>query len=403
MSNLMFWAMVINLLRFQDVWQAAQQAPSGQIPNIDVQTARVSFIQNLLGFLPWGDLSVRYTNAFTPPTNFPVSIQPDRYYSHVFTLRTVLFSPLWIDGVIQSRSQLVRAVWQRQETYYRLLVDVAQAYAQAWRAQEVLRLRTLQVERAQRALIEAQAKSKLGAASRLDVLNARYTLLQARTQREQASRDMTSAKAQLATLMGRDTLRDTLAPPPDTLFPLLDAASYPSVIGMSRYASYERLRAVVGMLALLPEVTFEWSWSRSLFERPSWNTLTENQRAVQGWTVSLNFALDRYLFGITQRFLSKNRAQQEARQAYLQAVQTRRDLEVEAQFLKVQREEIQEALAVAREAEELARQRYALGAISMTEWLDAQVRLAQAEETWIQWKAQWFVHQIRKMWTGVTP
>ncbi len=396
----MFW-ILMGVLSFEQVWAAAQHGPSGRLPALDLQTARVSFVQNLLGFLPWGNLSLRYTSAFTPPTSFPLPVTPDRFYSHVLSLQAVLFSPAWLDGLVEARGRWVRALWDYRLSRYRLLVDVAQAYAEAWQAQEVLKLRAARVRQAQKALEEVEARQALQAASRLDVLNARYAYLQARTRVEQALHEWTAARSRLASLVGWEDLGDSLAPPPDTLevaFP--DPHRYPAVVGASRGAFYAGIQKVLGWVAWLPEVTFEWSWSRSAFSLPSPSELTRDQKFVQGWSVSLNVSLDRYLFGVVQRHLSHARARQEARQAYLEAVEARRALEAEARALEAEGREVEEALRVAREAEALARRRYTLGDLPLTEWLEAQARLSEAMEQWVRWRARRFVHRVRRMWEG---
>jgi len=385
-------------LTFEDAWRMALEGPQARIPELQEAKARVSFIQSVTGILPWGRISARYTNAFTPPPNLPLPVTPDRYYSHVISLQLTLFSPLWLDQAVQARAQLQDASLATRKALYDLYVQTARAYAQAWQAQEILRLRKARMESARLALEATQKRMALGAATDLDLLNAQYAYLQAESRLREAEKNLKDALDGLAALLGQDSLQDTLTPPQLSPLPLPDARKEPGYLRASTSSFYAGLSRLLAVVAFLPEVTLDWSWSKSAYDLPAIRDLLKDQKSVQGWTISLNFALDRYLFGLWDRHLVVALAKQRTRQAYLDAAVQARTLEREWELLRVQEEERQKALEVARKARELAEKRYALGEISLLELLQAQDRYLEAEEAWIALEAQRFVHQTRRAW-----
>ncbi len=389
---------LILALTFQDAWRMALDGPRARIPRLQEAKARVSFIQSVVGILPWGSVSARYTSAFTPPPSLPLPVTPDRYYSHVISLRFTLFSPLWVEEAVQARGALREASLETRQALYDLYVETAQAYAQAWQAQEVLKLRRARMERARLALEATRKRMALGDATDLDLLNAQYAYLQAESRLREAEKNLRDALDALAALLGRDALQDTLEVPEPPAFPLPDARKEPGYLRASTALFYAGLSRLLGVAAFLPEVTLEWTWSRSAFDLPAFSDLWKDQRYLQGWTVSLNFSLDRYVFGLWDRHLDVLLARQQTRQAYLDAGVRARTLQREEELLRVQEEERRKALEVAQRARELAEKRYALGEISLLELLQAQDQYLEAEEARIALEARRFVHHARRAW-----
>lgn len=385
-------------LTFADAWRLALSGPRGKIPDVQVQQARVSFYQSLTGILPWGSLSARYTSAFTPPPSLPLPVSPDRYYSHVFTLRLVLFSPAWIEEAIAARARLTDQELARRQARYDLYVQVAQAYARAWQAQEALKLRKARMESAELALRSTRKRMELGAATELDLLNAQYAFLQAQTLLQQAEKDARDALDELAALLGVDSLSDTLTAPALSPLPLPSPEQEPGYLRAEKSRFYAGLSFLSGIASFLPEVSMEWTWSKSAYDLPAWSELTRDQRYLDGWTISLQFSLDRYLFGLWSRKENAHLAGLQARSAYLSALAQARSLAREETLLVRQEEERRMALEVARKAHELAEKRYALGEISLLELFQAQDQYLEAREAWIAFQAQKFVHRARRAW-----
>ncbi len=407
---MMAWGLLL-LLAFQGdtlTYEAAvrwfqQENPDLRIGQIQRGMAHLSWWRALTQLLPTPALSASYSSQTRPYPLWPTPIgQPEEAYSVEFSLEQVLFSPQVWSQALDQRLKAIQADWTYRDLRNTMWASFRRAYFEAYLAQEEVRLRTLAVKRAREALALVQKKVELGQAVRLDLLQAQLAVQQAVRDSIAAVQTLSSRKQALASLLGRPRASFSVLLPPKTLpdsagiESLIQRATvlleqHPAIQKQKVEVQASRIAFWATVLSWLPTVRYGVYWSYYEPDFPTWRRFQDQSREVRG--VYVNLSLSFFTYPLDAVLSQKNRRLQ-VELLKKARLQQRVTLQQALSTFETARKSLgiaELSMETAREAFQLAKAQYAVGALSTLDLLKAQEQFTQAEVQALQAKVQWWI------------
>lgn len=387
MILLLFLIHVDSLSLNQTIDLALQNNPQYYESKISLDKARVSYVQTLCNYLPTISVSASYAAS---ETNGPDASS----YSGSASLSQPILDFDVISAISNSRYQSKITELQHESDIAALMLDVKTSYYDLIYANALIASSEIAVRRAEENLDLIDAKYNIGAASKLDKLQAEVFYLSVQQDRAKARTHLTSAQAQLKSLLNSehdlyptDSLTEPIEfelPPFDTLLAAMEKANY-SIQIAQKLEDQARSSLAFSYLAFLPKVSFFYDYSFALdnfvWDYELWK---DNAHYNYGIRVSLPiFELKSLIFdNITSRQdmeiekYAKQRAQLEQEQSLQSTYAELIEVNDQLQFAS-------KSLSAATEAATIARAQYALGTISFIELLKAEEDDYNARVTYV--------------------
>ncbi len=342
-------------------------------------------------FLPHLQVSYQYQRLETTPS-LPSFFAQEPHALSV-SLEQTLWSNPYLSGALDRWLAYRQAREQERQSRNQLLLGLYQAFFEGVEAQEAVRLAALQVRRARETLDLVRQKEALGAASRVEVLQAQLQWQQARLDSLQAVGRLREAWQNLARMLGAERPPDTWTLVPDTTLP--DTAGLLQNLQARLHRHPEMRQALLSLqqkrwgfwftlLSFLPSVKYGITWSYGGEAFPTWNRFRDDHTRTRGWYVALVFPFHTYPFDVALQRTAWRLAEVQARAAWLQRWN---EVQTAWNTYETAREGLhlaETAWNLASESFRLARAQYREGLISEVELLNAQAQLKQAEVQRIQ-------------------
>jgi outer membrane protein TolC len=401
MLILLIFLQVDSLSLDQALARGLKSSPSYQQSGVTLDKARIAFFQSLFNLTPTVSAGISYTKTEYPDTLIPTS---ERYSNSmnfsmpIFdldVLGSILVSGLnWKGNRIQHRSDQANLILQIKSAYYNLV-----------NARELLTYSDIAIQRSDENLTLIKTKFELGAASRLDVLQAEVLNLQTRQVKARTRTMEITAQEQLKSLLGEDRdihPKDTLTvpgeipfPPLDSLLENLDRVNYNLRLAfeVERAAKINLLTAYLGFL---PRVSGSYGLSassESLHTDPGWF----QDNATRNWSVSVSFPIFE-VKGLIFNLLNARKDYQLKKLIRRQTIlETEKALRTTYYGLQESHENLrlsQRSFEAATEAANIAREQYRLGALSLINWLKVEGDMYDSKTAYSQALSDYYVKQL---------
>jgi outer membrane protein TolC len=355
---------------------AFQNNPQYYESKISLDKSRTLYVQALCNYLPTLSVSGSYTD-------YETNGQGSHPYSGSVSISQPLLDIDIIGSIVNSRHQSKITQFQHESDIAMLMLDVKTSYYNLIYAYELVVSSEIAIKQAQESLDLIETKYNIGAASKLDKLQAEVYYLSAQQDRAKAHTVLINAQSKLKSLLASEHdvyPTDSLIAPAEFQFPSLDTL----LIAMQR-ANYSiqiaeksemqaRSHCMFSYLAFLPKISFFYGYSSSL-ESFTWDygVWQDNAHYNYGVRVSLPiFELKSLIFdNITAR--QDIKMQEYATQNTI--LQQRQSLQATYAGLVEVHEQLhlaEKSLNAATEARKIAQAQYALGTISFIELLKAE-------------------------------
>ncbi len=339
--------------------------------------SRLQFWQSLTGLLP----TVTATGTYTK-TEYPENGSSERYATSmnlslpVFDLD--LIGTIAVAGLNWRGNRL-----KHQADVANLVLRIKAAYYNLANARALTQSSELALQRAEENLKLIQTKYELGAASRLDLLQAEVLNLQTRQERAQAVTQEITAQEELKSLLGQNRdiePRDSLVIEENLSFPPLD-----SIIRHLNEVNYEirlaremekaaRVNLTTSLLAFLPRISAFYGFSTSS-ESLRTDLDFYTGQATKNYGISVSFPIFE-IKGLIFKYLNARKDYQLKKISRRLTVQeTEKNLRTAYYGLQEAYEKLQLSQRMwqaAAEAANLAREQYQLGVLSLIDWLKAE-------------------------------
>ena len=361
---------------------ALDNSPIYHESRVSLEKSRIQFYEVLTELLPSARVTASYTESeyqgFTSSG-----------YDGSVNLTMPLFDLDIITSILVSRGQLAGKDLQHKEDISNLVLRIKTAYYNLINALELLNAAEITIERALENLELVEAKYELGAASKLELLQGEVFYLNAQQDKSNARTLKISAQEELRAILGieadiypTDTLIDpgyTEIPNLDSLAAILYDVNY-SVKIAQELKNVSRLGLISSYLAFLPKISLFYGssvYSDSLI----FDFQYYRDNATTNYGISVSFPIFE-IKSLIFRHLN-------AKKDYQRSMYAGRATELEAEkALRTTYYSLRESLDnlefakksydAANEAAMIAREQYALGAISFLDFLTAEKAIFDA-------------------------
>ncbi len=334
---------------------------------------RIQFYQTLSDLVPTLSATAQYSEY----SNNGNVTNP---YSGSLRLSQPIFDLDIISSILVSSRQLKSTNLQHKADVAGLVLDVKTAYYNLIYANQLLESSNIVIRRAEENIKLIDAKYKIGATSKLDKLQAEVSYQSALQDKAGATTLQTKAQEELKSLLATDNdiyPLDSLLPPItlefppiDTLLSRLEQLNYDILLAQEQQA-IAKLDAISSYLAFLPKVSFFYGYSYNsdelTFDFQQWR---DNSSKNYGISISLP------IFEIKSLIFNNLSARKELqRQEFATErimLESRGTLHTIYSGLQEAHDRIQysmKSLDAATEAAMIAKEQYAIGAISFIELL----------------------------------
>ncbi|HEX6938896.1 MAG TPA: TolC family protein [Longimicrobiales bacterium] len=330
--------------------------------------------------------SLASTERFNPQTNTTVTGSNDSYSAGISSQMTIFSGGQRGAALAEARAQTAAADAALIEQRYAVVLTVKQTFFDVLRAEDLIRVAEARVQRAQEALDAATRRADVGSGTRSDVLRARLELTNARQSLLQAQNQRRTAAHALGRLVGVDGAVGARHDAPLEPRPLalgreellaLALEQAPAVRAADAGAAAADAAARAAKAQYFPSVTasggYDWF---------------NQDPAIGGgrtsWSLRLGVSFP--LFNRFQREDAVSRASVQADIARSQAADARRRTRAELErilgALELAEQQIalaQEAVRAAEEDFRVQQERYRLGVSTILDQVTSQLNLVQAE------------------------
>ena len=362
--------------------RALENSPIYHESRVSLEKSRIQFYEVLTELLPTARVGASYTRSkyqgFTSSG-----------YDGSVNLTMPLFDLDIITSILVSRGQVNSSSLQHQEDIANLVLRVKTAYYSLINASELMNSAEVTIERALENLALVEAKYELGAASKLELLQGEVFYLNAQQDKSIARTLQISAQEELRAILGTAAdmyPTDTLVDPEYAEIPDLDSLSaiLHDVIYSVKIArevwGVSRVGLISSYLAFLPKISLFYGssvYSDSLI----FDFQYFRDNATTNYGISLSFPIFE-IKSLIFRHLN-------AKKDYQLSLYAERATELEAEkALRTTYYSLRESLDrlefakksydAADEAAVIAREQYALGAISFLDFLTAEKAIFDA-------------------------
>lgn len=366
---------------------ALSQSPAYYESKITLDKSRILFYQTFSNLLPTISATARYTRSEYPEgvslTDYSSSITLNQPIFDLDILSSVFISSRQVKGnQIQHKAEISNLILRLKTTYYNLI-----------NARELLSASEIAIKRAEENLKLIEAKYTIGAASRLELLQGEVFRLRTLQDRAQAKTLEITAHEELKSILGIHNdiyLTDTLIPPGTIEFPSLDSLAL--ILGKVSYniqlaqelRNVAKLDLIASYLAFLPKVSFFYGYTYSadsfIFDFQQYR-----DNAMKNYGISVSFPIFE-IKSLVFNYLSAKKEVQLREFSKKQALlETEKSLRATYYALVEAYESLQfakKSLEAATEASAIAKEQYALGAISFLDFLTTEKDLDDSRVTY---------------------
>ncbi len=393
----LFFSQVDSLSLDQTIDLALAQSPTYYESKISLEKSRILFYQTLANLLPTVATTATYTRSDLQGITSDV-------YTASMNLNQPIFDIDILSAIFISGGQLKGTRIQHQTDISNLVLRIKTAYYNLINARELLESSEVTIKRAEENLELISAKYELGAASRLEMLQAEVFHLKALEDRARARTTQTTAQEDLKSTLGMDSEiypTDTLPAPDSARFPSLDSLAV--ILEQANYnirvaqemRNVAKLDLIASYLAFLPKVSFFYGYTYSadsfIFDFQHYR-----DNATKNYGISVSFPI----FEIKSLIFNHLNAKKELeRQEFTKKriiLETEKSLRTTYYALVEASERLRFASKshdAATEAVMIAREQYALGVISFLDFLSAEKDLYDARVSYTSSLSDFYVQR----------
>jgi len=376
---------------------ALSQSPIYHESKVSLDKSRIQFCQSLSNLLPTLDATAQYTKH---ETNEPAA----GAYSGKLTLTQPLFDLDIIGSIFAGSGQLRNSNLQHKADIAGLVLNVKSAYYNLIYARNLLESSDIAIKRAKENLKLIETKYSIGAASKLDKLQAEVFYLTALQNQAKAKTLQITFEEGLKAFLNTDNeiypadsliaLLPSQLPPLDSLAAMLGKANYNIKIAQA-LKTIEKTNVVFSYLSFLPKVSLFYGYTYSaqdlVFDFQQWR---DNSTKNYGISISLP------IFEIKSLIFNNLTTRKELKQKELSEKQMILDTKASlnntySAWLEAceQLQFVSKSLETAAEAVALAKMQYTLGTISFLDLLTAEENEYDANVTRISALSNYYIQR----------
>jgi outer membrane protein len=354
---------------------------------LSVDRSKVLYAEALCNYLPSLSVSGSYTEH-----------EADNQAAYPYSGSASLSQPILdmdiVSSIIDARYNAKITSCQYESDIGALLLDARTSYYDLIYAYELISSSEIAIKQAKESYDLVKTKYDIGAASKLDKLQAEVYYLGAQQDRARAKTALINAQSKMKSLLASDNdvyPADSLAAPDTFEFPPLDSlmqamykANY-SIRIAANTESQARSNLAFSYLAFLPKISFFYGYSSSL-ESFTWDPDVWQDNAHYNYGVRVSLPI----FEIKSLIFDNITARQEMKiKAYTrQKTVLEQKLSLQSTYAGLvevyeQLHFADKSLSAADEAVDIARAQYALGTISFIELLTAEEAAYAARITYV--------------------
>ena len=333
-----------------------------------------------------------------PSTGIPVPLRPNEVKSWSSGSRINVSENISVSsvyGLFQRRELKKQSEHDFKLTKQNIIYMVKERYYNLLKAEKLLEVAEETVLSSEESLKRANALYEVGKAPKSDVLTAKVQAETDKLEQIRAQNSLSIARASLNHILGLSVdneikVEDNLDVP-EVEVGYADALnnavmSHPSLLSAQSALAASKAGIGVAVGRWMPSVslTYQYSWTNEDFNQID-NMFDKDYQWYTYASLSIPLFQGFSRVAQTSKALLTKKSSQEA------VVQAKRDVELEVKQAYFEVEQYKKQIAVARNAEEaaaeglrLGQERYALGAGTMLDLLNAQVQARQAKSDFIQ-------------------
>lgn len=383
----------------QTIDLALARSPIYYESKISLDKSRILFYQTLTNLLPTVTTTATYTKSEWQ------GISTDAYSASI-TLNQSVFDIDVLSAIFVSEGQLRGTKIRHQTDISSLILRLKTAYYNLINARELLESSEVTIKRAEENLELISTKYELGAASRLEMLQSEVFHLKALEDRARARTTQTTAQEELRSFLGTDSEiypTDTLPAPDSAQFPSLDSLA--SILEQVNYniqlarelRNVAKLDLVASYLSFLPKVSFFYGYTYSadsfIFDFQEYK-----DNATKNYGVSFSFPIFEIKSLIFNHLNAKKELQQQEYSKQRIILETEKSLRTTYYALVEAYDRLRfagKSRDAATEAVVIAREQYALGAISFLDFLTAEKDLYDARVSFTSALSDFYIQRAQ--------
>lgn len=364
---------------------------------ITYDKSRVLFYQSLSNLLPTISTSATYTKS--EYQGFETSA-----YTGSMGLTVPLFDLDILSSIFVSDRQVKGNAIQHKSNIANLIVRLKTAYYNLITAQELLKSSEITIERAEENLALVRTKYELGAASRLELLQGEVFHLSALQDRARAKTQHITAQEEMKSIIGiandvhpTDTLpvpENTELPPLDSLLTVLHKVNY-NIRVAQELRNVAKLDLISSYLAFLPKISFFYGYSFSS-DSLIFDFQYYRDNATKNYGISISFPIFELKSLIFKYLNAKKEFQLKEFTKKRILLETEKSLRATYYALRESHERLgfaRKSLDAAGEASAIAREQYALGAISFLDFLASEKDLYEAKVSYTSALSDYYIQR----------
>jgi outer membrane protein TolC len=377
---------------------ALSQSPAYYESKTSLDKSRIQFYQTLSNLLPTLSATAEYTEYESNSAGIGS-------YSGRLTLTQPLFDLDIISSIFLSNRELKSTSVQHKADIAGLMLNTKTAYYDLIYANELFESAELAIKRANENMEIIETKYKIGAASKLDKLQAEVFYLSTLQDKAKALTLQTTAQEQLKSLLASEINiypTDSLMPPSATEFPSIDSlvillkeVNYGIQIAQE-LESAARLEVVSSYLSFLPKISFFYGYTYSSDELVfDFQEMYDN--STKNYGISVSFPIFEIKSLVFNNLNAKKELQLKEFSKERIALENEKSLRTTYSALHEAYDRLQfatKSLDAATEAATIAKEQYALGTISFLELLTAEEDAYDARVSYTSSLSDFYVQKV---------
>jgi outer membrane protein len=397
MILLIFLAQLDSLSIDQAIDIALQNSPIYGESKISMEQSRIQFYQVLAELLP----TVYVTGTYTESEYQGLASSG---YEGSMQITMPVFDLDIISSIFVARGQMKGSAIQYEADISNLILRIKTAYYKLISAQELMKSSEIAIASAEENLKLVEAKYELGAASRLELLQGEVFYLNAKQDRSRARTLEISTQEELKSILGivNDIYpTDTLVSPVYTQMPNLD-----SLVDILYEASYEvriaqQLKSIAksnlisSYLAFLPRISLFYGYN-VMSDSFIFDFEYYRDNAVRNYGISVSFPIfeiKHLIFGYLNAKKEMHKSEFAQRRAELESEKALRTTYYSLRESVDKLQLAEKSLDAAKEAVIISREQYALGVISLLDFLTSEKAVYDARVSFISALSDYYVQQ----------
>lgn len=374
------------------------------LSRLDNKIARKNYLQSYSNILP--NISVSYSSSKYErgPTSYiggqyvgstPFTDQVDvgrNYYTDVQVGQTIFDGGRWYLNIKRSEYEKKSSNYNFLASRQNVVVTVRQLYMDLLKQEELLKVRQQAVQRSQEQLERVRSMYEVGSVAQIDVYRSEVNLGNDRTQLLNQKNAVLDARQALNIAIGREPDAPLKIDPDvefdkqvDDLDQLITEAvqNNPSLKSQSMNVKSAHYRNWLAKSNFLPDIRAYYSYQRRV---PRFRGLYEDFEREYSWAIG--FRISWNLFNGFSDYLEVQKANLNQRYAKERFEYDKLNLKARVSMLYNNLNALNEIIKInrtnlesAKEDYRLARERYRLGSGTLLDMREAQVNLANAEQT----------------------